>query len=70
MNSIHSFLFMSKPSQSEQEGLVEALGVEPDEVFEVGYNLIKFFEVLYRIDERLKKEKYASHISNKKLPKT
>lgn len=33
-----------------------ALGLKEEEIFEASFNLIGFFEALYRIDERLKAE--------------
>ncbi len=39
-----------------KEAWAVALGLKEDEVFEASFNLIGFFETLYRIDERLKAE--------------
>lgn len=47
---------MEKISELEQQGLVEALGIEEKDLAESKYNLLGFFEVLYEIDQRLKKE--------------
>lgn len=35
---------------------LEALGVPEQDAFEAKQNLVGFFEVLYRIDQRLKRE--------------
>ena len=47
---------MKNISELDRKGLVEALGIKEEDVFEAKFNLIGFFKVLYRIDERLKKE--------------
>lgn len=47
---------MPDPVDLEPKGLAQAFGLEPDEVVEASYNLLGFFNVLYKIDERLKKE--------------
>lgn len=47
---------MSQISELEQKGLVEALGVKPNELFEAKANLLGLFGVLFRIDKRLKNE--------------
>ena len=47
---------MPQISESEQKGLVEALGVKPNELFEAKHNLLGVFEVLFRIDKRLKEK--------------
>ncbi|MBD3282348.1 MAG: hypothetical protein GF387_01950 [Candidatus Portnoybacteria bacterium] len=41
----------------EKTGLIDAFDLKPDEVFEARYNLLGFFGVLQKIDQRLKKEK-------------
>ena len=46
-----------KISELEQKGLIEALGIEKKDLTEAKYNLFGFFEVLHRIDKRLKKNK-------------
>lgn len=48
---------MADLQELEQKGLVEAFGLKPEEVADARYNLLGFFNVLYKIDERLKKEK-------------
>ncbi len=50
---------MPELSELEQKGLVEAFGLKPEEVADAGYNLLGFFSVLYKIDQRLKKEAQA-----------
>ena len=47
---------MCKIKNLEKQGLTEALGIEEKDLFEAKTNLLGFFEVLNRIDERLKKE--------------
>lgn len=47
---------MPDPADLEHKGLVQAFGLQPDEVADARYNLLGFFSVLYKIDERLKKE--------------
>jgi len=47
----------NKISKIEKEGLIEAFGLEEDEAFEAGFNLLGFFEVLQKIKERLETEK-------------
>lgn len=39
-----------------KEAWAVALDLKEDEMFEASFNLIGFFETLYRIDERLKAE--------------
>lgn len=39
-----------------EKGLVEALSLKPDEIVEAKYNLLGFFNALYKIDQRLKKQ--------------
>ena len=48
---------MKNISELERKGLVEALGVKEEDVSEAKYNLIGFFKILYRIDQRLKNKK-------------
>lgn len=43
-----------KISELEQKGLIEALGIEEKDLPEAKCNLFGFFEVLYKIDQRLK----------------
>jgi hypothetical protein len=45
-----------KSSELENKGLVEALGIEEDEIYEAKYNLLGAFEVLNRIYIRLENE--------------
>lgn len=46
------------PETEELEaGLIEALKLRPDELPEAKYNLLGFFNVLYKIDQRLKSQK-------------
>ena len=40
----------------ERKGLIEAFDLKEDEVFEARHNLLGAFMVLYRIDERLRRE--------------
>lgn len=47
---------MPDPADLEHKGLVQAFGLQPDEVADARYNLLGFFSVLYKIDERLKRE--------------
>lgn len=47
---------MEKISEIDQKGIIEALGVEPENLWEAKYNLLGFFGVLYKIDQRLRKE--------------
>ena len=54
----------NKISKIEKEGLIEALGLSEDEVFEAGFNLLGFFEVLQRIKERLELEKLEEKKEN------
>ncbi len=48
---------MENFSDLERKCLIEDLGVKEEDIFEARYNLLGFFEVLYRIDQRLKNEK-------------
>jgi hypothetical protein len=47
---------MPELSDLEHKGLVQAFGLQPEEVADARYNLLGFFGVLYKIDQRLKKE--------------
>lgn len=47
---------MPDSADLEHKGLVRAFGLHPDEVADARYNLLGLFSVLYKIDERLKKE--------------
>ena len=47
---------MDKISDIDQKGIIEALGVKPEDFWEAKYNLLGFFGVLYKIDQRLRKE--------------
>jgi hypothetical protein len=47
---------MEKISEIDQKGIIEALGVEPKDLWEAKYNLLGFFGVLYKIDQRLRQE--------------
>jgi hypothetical protein len=47
---------MEKISEIDQKGIIEALGVEPEDFWEAKYNLLGFFGVLYKIDQRLRRE--------------
>lgn len=40
----------------ERKGLIESFDLKEDEVFEARHNLLGAFMVLYKIDERLKRE--------------
>jgi len=51
-------------SKTEKEGLIEALNLKESEVFEAGFNLLGFFEVLQRIKERLELEKLKEKKEN------
>ena len=48
---------MEEPSELERKGLIEAFGLSENEVYEAKYNLLGFFNALYKIDQRLKKER-------------
>lgn len=48
-------------SKAEQEGLVEGLNLNEDEIFEASFNLLGFFEVLERIRRRLEDEKLKNN---------
>jgi hypothetical protein len=47
---------MSNLEELERKCLIEDLGVKKEDLFEAKYNLLGFFEVLYRIDKRLKEK--------------
>ncbi len=47
---------MAEISDLDRKGLIEALGLKEDEIFEAKYNLLGFFSTLYKIDQRLKAE--------------
>ena len=47
---------MSEISELERRGLIEALDVKEKDVLEAKYNLLGFFNALYKIDKRLKEE--------------
>lgn len=47
---------MEKISEIDQKGIIEALGVKPEDFWEAKYNLLGFFGVLHKIDQRLRKE--------------
>lgn len=40
----------------EQKKFIEILDIKQDDLFEARFNLLGFFSVLYKIDQRLKKE--------------
>jgi len=48
---------MSEIHDIEQEKFVEALNIKQEDLFEAKFNLLGFFNVLYRIDQRLRNEK-------------
>ena len=52
----NAYRLMNYISDTEQKGLVEALGVKQEDLFEAKFNLLGFFETLFKIDQRLKKE--------------
>jgi len=47
---------MPELSDLEHKGLVQAFCLQSEEVADARYNLLGFFGVLYKIDQRLKKE--------------
>ena len=47
---------MSNFKKLERKCLIKDLGVKEEDLFEARYNLLGFFEVLYRIDKRLKEK--------------
>lgn len=51
---------MSQISDLEQKGIIKALDVSQEDLFEAKFNLLGFFDVLYRIDQRLEKEKIGN----------
>jgi hypothetical protein len=51
----------------ERKGLIEAFDLKEDEVFEARHNLLGAFMVLYKIDERLRRE--AEEKSNEESKK-
>lgn len=54
---------MSNLEELERECLIEDLGVKEEDLFEAKYNLLGFFEVLYRIDKRLNNENIKNIIN-------
>lgn len=56
---------MPQISKLEQKGLVEALCVKPNELFEAKTNLLGFFDVLYRIETRLNNKNGENKIQQK-----
>jgi hypothetical protein len=50
---------MADLSELEQKGLVEAFGLQPEEVADARQNVLGFFNTLYKIDQRLKREAEA-----------
>jgi len=50
---------MASFEELERKFLIEKLQLEESEVFEARFNLLGAFNVLYKIDERLRKEKEA-----------
>ena len=48
---------MSQISDIEQKGLIDALDIKQDDLFEAKFNLLGFFGALYKIDQRLRNEK-------------
>jgi len=48
---------ISEYEKLEKKGLIEAFDLKENEVYEARYNLLGFFSVLQKIDERLKKKK-------------
>jgi len=49
--------FMSEITNIKQKEFLKSLNIKQEDLFEARFNLIGFFEVLYKIDQRLKKEK-------------
>lgn len=47
---------IEKISESDQKGIIDALGVKPEDLWEAKQNLFGFFGVLYKIDQRLRRE--------------
>ena len=56
---------MQHISELEQKGLVDALGVKQDDLFEAKTNLLGFFNVLYKIDKRLNNKNGENKIQQK-----
>ena len=54
---------MVEISELKRKGLIEALGLSEDELFEAEFNLLGFFNTLHKIDERLKREKLEEEAS-------
>jgi len=50
---------MASFEELERKFLIEKLQLEESEVFEARFNLLGAFNVLYKIDERLRKEQEA-----------
>jgi hypothetical protein len=50
---------MASFEELERKFLIEKLQLEESEVFEARFNLLGAFNVLYKIDERLRKEEEA-----------
>lgn len=49
-------IFMSNLGNLEEEGLVKAFQLKPEEVYEARYNLLGFFGTLDKIAKRLEAE--------------
>lgn len=47
---------MADTQEPQDSGLLEAFDLSNEEVFEAKRNLLGFFDVLYKIDQRLKRE--------------
>ncbi|MCG2700286.1 hypothetical protein L6274_04520 [Candidatus Parcubacteria bacterium] len=60
----NAYRSMDYISKLEQKGVVEALDIKPEDLFEVRFNLLGFFSVLYKIDQRLRKEKNLKKSNN------
>ena len=60
---------MEKDSNVEQKRFVKALNIKQEDLFEAKFNLIGFFGTLYKIDQRLKKEKSEAmkNLQDKKI---
>ena len=56
---------MEKISEIDQKGIIEALGVKPEDLWEAKYNLLGFFGVLYKIDQRLRRENKTNSCNNR-----
>lgn len=48
---------MLKITELEQKGLIEALNISEQDLFEAKFNLLGFFSTLQKIDQRLRQEK-------------